>query len=268
MPRGLDAETLAAAIAEEVGRAQRKDERGVRYAPDQYTVLLSQVGLQVLRPRLSEVSRALSELLKGALQDAGYRLARDPHVTIASDPRMASPDFRLLAWFSTDPLQYARSREAPVARVDQDTEGPPPGAFLVVEGQRVFRLTKPLVTIGRLPDNDLVLVDRHVSRRHAQLRLRDGRYVISDLGSTAGTWVNGRAVVEHVLKPGDVISLATVELVYGEDPGGAPPAPPYPERPGGAGADMETPLHLRRSDLEDLLDEPDQETGRPTDPPW
>ncbi len=181
---------------------------------------------------------------------------------------MASPDFRLLAWFSLDPLQYDRPEAAPEREADQATEGPPPGAFLVVEGQRVFRLTKPLITIGRLPDNDLVLVDRHVSRRHAQLRLRDGRYVISDLGSTAGTWVNGRAVVEHVLQPGDVISLATVELAYGEDPHGVPPAPPYPERPGGAAADAETPLHLSRSGLGDLLNDLDEESGPPIFSSW
>jgi pSer/pThr/pTyr-binding forkhead associated (FHA) protein len=56
-----------------------------------------------------------------------------------------------------------------------------------------------------------------VSRRHAQLRLRFGRYTLYDLDSQSGTLVNGQPVQEWVLQPGDVMSLGGVNLIYTED---------------------------------------------------
>jgi len=71
-----------------------------------------------------------------------------------------------------------------------------------------------------------------VSRSHAQLRLRFGHYVVYDLGSTAGTFVNGQRIEECVLRPGDVISLGGVPVIYGEDASKGPePHPPHSTRP-------------------------------------
>ncbi len=68
--------------------------------------------------------------------------------------------------------------------------------------------------------------------------MRDGRFVLFDLGSTGGTQVNGRKVKQHILRPGDVIIIAESRLVYGEDSGGPPDTataytPPFPPRPAG-----------------------------------
>jgi hypothetical protein len=93
----------------------------------------------------------------------------------------------------------------------------PPGAFLVVDGVRLFPLERGVISIGRDPQNDLVLADRRVSRQHAQLRAVGGRFVVFDLDSTGGTSLNGRHVSHHPLSPGDVISLAGVPLVYGQE---------------------------------------------------
>jgi len=62
-----------------------------------------------------------------------------------------------------------------------------------------------------------VLSDPRVSRKHAQLRSSKGSYVIFDLNSTGGTYVNGKRITQQVLKPGDVISLAGVPIIYGEE---------------------------------------------------
>lgn len=56
-----------------------------------------------------------------------------------------------------------------------------------------------------------------VSRTHAQLRAVHGHYVLFDLNSTGGTYVNGQRISQHALKAGDVISLSGVPLIYGED---------------------------------------------------
>src|SRR5436190_17922829 len=103
---------------------------------------------------------------------------------------------------------------SPVTTYDQTTSL---HAFLILDGRHTVPLTESLVTLGRRLNNPIILDSPSVSRAHAQLRLRYGRYVIYDLGSTGGTFVNGQRVEECVLRPGDVISLANVRLIYGED---------------------------------------------------
>ncbi len=93
----------------------------------------------------------------------------------------------------------------------------PNNAFIIVEGKQIFPLHRMVINIGRRPDNHLTLQDPRVSRSHAQIRAIRGQYVLFDLNSTGGTLVNGRRVNQCILKPGDVISLSGVPLIYGED---------------------------------------------------
>ena len=72
---------------------------------------------------------------------------------------------------------------------------------------------EPLL-IGRDQQNDVVLDDTRVSRKHAEIRLRLGRYTLYDLQSTNGTYVNGRRVAEVVLNDGDRISVAGLDLIF------------------------------------------------------
>ncbi|MGX1881713.1 FHA domain-containing protein [Streptomyces sp. NPDC055287] len=64
------------------------------------------------------------------------------------------------------------------------------------------------VRIGRAADNDLVVDDLIVSRRHAELRARpDGTYEIADLGSHNGTYLNGQPVSVALVSPGDIVGI-------------------------------------------------------------
>jgi pSer/pThr/pTyr-binding forkhead associated (FHA) protein len=63
------------------------------------------------------------------------------------------------------------------------------------------------LTLGRGSGCTLVLDDITVSRRHAELVVRDGAWILRDLGSSNGTWVNGRRVVEAEVRSGDVVVL-------------------------------------------------------------
>jgi hypothetical protein len=103
------------------------------------------------------------------------------------------------------------------APVDAGAVELPPGAFLIINGQRHFPLNRPVVNIGRQLDNHLVLDDPLVSRRHAQLRARDGQYLLTDLGSKHGLRLNNDPVREAVLQPGDVVRLGNIELIYGDE---------------------------------------------------
>lgn len=106
---------------------------------------------------------------------------------------------------------------------EQDTGPIPEEAYLVIDGVKVFPLTQPVVNIGRRVENNVVLDDPRVSRNHARLRAIKGRYVLYDLDSSGGSFVNGVRVTQSLLYPGDIISLAGVNLLYGQK--NPPPRP-------------------------------------------
>ncbi len=73
-------------------------------------------------------------------------------------------------------------------------------------------------TIGRREDNTYVLIDPRVSRVHASLRKEAGAVILTDLGSSAGTRVNGEDIAgPRVLRHGDRIAFGPIEAVF-EDP--------------------------------------------------
>ncbi len=78
---------------------------------------------------------------------------------------------------------------------------------------RRIPMTGAPMRIGRAPECELVLKDNRVSRRHARLAARDGVLVLTDLGSTNGTRVNGNRVTEVVLGAGDRIQIGETSLV-------------------------------------------------------
>ena len=80
---------------------------------------------------------------------------------------------------------------------------------------REFRLEKRPVTIGTARDNDLVVTDTTVSRHHARIRRRFRRYRVTDLGSTNGTFVNGRRLRRpFTLKRGDELRVGAVRFAF------------------------------------------------------
>lgn len=84
---------------------------------------------------------------------------------------------------------------------------------LVHDDQRTV-IDGPVLQIGRAPGCDIVLDDRNVSRRHAEIRRRGPVVVLIDLDSTNGTIVNGRRVREHPLADGDRITLGNSRLTF------------------------------------------------------
>jgi len=113
------------------------------------------------------------------------------------------------------------------AKSGDDVGTIPEDAFVIIDGTRVIPLNQAVVNIGRRIENTLVLDDPRVSRTHAQLRAINSRYIIFDLNSTGGTFVNGERVNQCILYPGDVISLAGADLIYGQK--NPPPRPDLKE---------------------------------------
>jgi len=91
-------------------------------------------------------------------------------------------------------------------------------------------LTESTITIGRVSDNTLQIDDVSVSSHHAQLTLGDaGDYVLQDLGSTNGTWVNSKEASQgedHPLQDGDKLRFGKIDASYvSENPAEARPMP-------------------------------------------
>lgn len=78
-------------------------------------------------------------------------------------------------------------------------------------------LTEGTVTIGRTKDNDIQIDDPSVSAYHAKLVSFFKPTYIQDLRSTNGTYVNGKRVVEHTLKHGDIVSIGKHRIYFGKD---------------------------------------------------
>lgn len=86
----------------------------------------------------------------------------------------------------------------------------------VIEDGKVFKL-KGGATIGRSPGSDIVLPDEYVSQTHARIFVRKQFLFIEDIGSTNGTFVDGRRIEgEHQIKPGQEIVLGDTIFRYEE----------------------------------------------------
>jgi len=87
------------------------------------------------------------------------------------------------------------------------------GSVLLSDGRRVA-LGEAVLSIGRLPDNDIVVADPKASRKHAEIRPAGNGFLLVDLQSTNGTRVNGTNVGEHVLVDGDHIAIGATEFRF------------------------------------------------------
>lgn len=178
-----------------------------------------------------------AELASGALTFARahrYALRGRPRVTLQPDPTLRVGEVEVDASVSSvappdDELAEGGTRVFEVPVVDA-----PEIVIEVREPGRSARrvaMTGAPMRIGRAPECELVLRDSRVSRRHARLHARGGVLVLTDLGSTNGTRVNGHRVTEVVLGQGDRIEVGDTSIVVqatGEGAGGT--------FPGGAGA--------------------------------
>ena len=84
----------------------------------------------------------------------------------------------------------------------------------LVANLNIIPLNKNITTIGRKLDNDFVINDLTVSRQHAKICREDGIYVIYDLNSSGGTFINNNQVQRQPLRSGDVILLGQFPIMF------------------------------------------------------
>ena len=196
-------------------QANLKGQDGVNQAPNVYVVVAHPTTLSQWHTE----SRLLEELANALLttgNEAGFQFTSRPTVTTAADTSLPVGEVRVIASFRNEAV--AETLGMPVeTQADVDAEKIPGNAFFILGGAKIIPLDQIIMNIGRRLGNQIVIDDPRVSRTHAQLRVLKSRFVLFDLNSTGGTFVNGQRINKSVLYPGDIISLAGITLVFGQD---------------------------------------------------
>jgi hypothetical protein len=199
------------------------------WVPNRYTFWLAPDD----RARFQQVEGALAgelrQLVREGAEERGWRLVGPPEVTFETDPSLGKGEFRSEAKLVEGPDRPMTGQTRTAARPRPSAGGQPAGTaragrrasgrgelVLLKDGRpaQTYPLSKPVVTLGRLSDCDVVLQDPGASRRHAEIRRQDDSYVIIDLGSTNGTMVNEATVDERQLEEGDRITIGRTVLEF------------------------------------------------------
>lgn len=209
---------LATALRENI--VDQKDDNSL--APNVFTLIVATDTSPMWKePRTIDT---LKNIIMTAGKEVGLKFIGQPIITITTDDTYSPEEVRVVASHKLEPVGETQGMQNATSVGESDENaGIPENAFLIIEGVKVHPLNETVVNIGRRLENQLVIDDPRVSRNHAQLRAIKGRFVLFDLNSTGGTFVNGQRTSQTVLYPGDVISLAGVALIFGQD--NPPPRP-------------------------------------------
>lgn len=206
---GLQPVELGRRLLREMEAGQTVGVRGV-WVPNRYVFRVSPEDRERFENAEQALVQELRQLVRDGARERGWQLVGPPEVEFETDERLGKGQFKCQASLSEGP-DTGTSAEMAVA-------GTRPGELVLIEGGRPsasYALDRDLVTIGRLPDCDVVLSDPGASRRHAEIRRSDGSYFLSDLGSTNGTMVNDAAVTgQHQLQEGDRITIGRTVLEF------------------------------------------------------
>jgi hypothetical protein len=219
----LEPVTLARRLERAIDEERRVDAEGV-LAPTRFAVTVSAADAAAME-RLANLEDDLAGVALDHARRRGYRIPERPIVALLVAAELAPGEVRVAAGFGDGPRPSALPAAPEMTLVHAQSPAVMPGTVLRVSAPGRAALDVVLdgrpLTIGRATDVELVLADPLASRRHARLALRGGRLVISDLGSTNGTRLNGDAVREAVVVPGDRIEIGAtrLEIVAAPPPG-------------------------------------------------
>ncbi len=203
-------------LAVQLARALEDSASAGRPPATRYLVRLNPAEAERLLQAQPDLAESLAQALVQAAREAQFTLPRQPEIIILPAENVKAHG--VVVWAETQLSADTSVTQGLTPPPSHSPTTAPFSAFLILNGDRTIPIDKPVVTLGRRTDNHIVLDNLAVSRTHAQIRLRFGRYVLYDLGSRGGTFVNGRRIEECVLQPGDVISLGQggAQLIYGE----------------------------------------------------
>src|SRR5262245_25383522 len=184
---GLEPVEIARRLTREMDLHRAMGVNGLM-APNHFEVAVSAADLKTFESYSQALVRELNEAVREHGRDEGYGFVGPVHVELKEDTALGAGEF----------LVASQMLEAP--------GGAAGGSLSLPDGRRIPVGEDP-ISIGRLPECDIILSDPNVSRRHAEVRRRGNDFVVVDLGSTNGTKVNGAGVRERRLNDGDDIGL-------------------------------------------------------------
>lgn len=247
-------EQLAEKLVNAMQEVIREDAEGNKTAPHIFTLNINPKFVQDVKANQQLFDRLSQSLLEvGLIEQITFN--SPPSINVFPDEELADGEFEIKA-MHTD-IELKATHEIQPSKISPPENQIPPKAFLIVGGSKIFALEQEVVNIGRKLSNQLVIDDPRVSRHHGQLRAVKGRYMLFDIDSSGGTFVNGKRVPQAVLHPGDVISLAGVPMVYGQDAVRAISETQEYKRPDASARDSETTtvkINISKLDLDDFSD--------------
>ena len=181
-------------LTREMDLHRRVGVRGL-IAPNAFAVTLAPADVERFSNFIDALSRELSDAAREHAKNEGYLFVGPVEVEIFEGTTLKAGRFTV------------------EAEVREDADGGFLAELVLTDGRRVQIGAEPLV-IGRLPECGVVLADSNVSRRHAELRRAGDSVVLTDLGSTNGTRVNGAPIRERVLVSGDEVSVGSTRLIF------------------------------------------------------
>lgn len=132
-----------------------------------------------------------------------------------ADPDLPNYDFKINSYTIVNEIE--RTAVIKTQPENQQQQQLISDAYIILPNKEIFPLKRTTTQIGRKNDNHLIIDNPTISRNHAQIRNINGNFMIFDLNSTSGTFVNGVRVHQALLRSGDVISIANYPLVYGSN---------------------------------------------------
>jgi hypothetical protein len=215
-------------VARQVARAMEDGQvigtQGQVVVPNGYLVYLHPDDVKALEDYQDTLRDELERYVADLARRAGATMPGRPRVFLQPNPAVSLRRVRVEARLyrpRRTRVTPGHTQEMPSLPTQEPQVAPP--TFTLFDGYRHMPISEAVVTIGRSLDNDIILDDKRVSRRHAQMRRTYGQYVLYDLNSTGGTTVNGRPIREVPLHPGDIIAFAGIKVRY-EQAGAVAPA--------------------------------------------
>ncbi len=188
--------------------------------PNVYEVFLSSYDYAHFEPMHRSFAQNMEAHLARAARQHRFHMVSRPLVRLHVDDTLSHGDISIETHLKdVEPREPALKQQhtAVMPQIDHVEElvAPtrPTNPSLVLATGRYAILRSP-TRLGRLPDNDIVINDRRVSRHHAEVAQGGKGWMIRDRGSTNGTSVNGRLVKEATLRPGDTISFGGLEATW------------------------------------------------------
>ena len=187
---------LGRRLVREMDDQRSVDVKGRRIVPNDFTVVLSAVDHTSFNEIEDALVAELAEAAREYAREEGYHFMGPVSVQLAVDNGLRSGRFNI------------------VSQLKQATTGPGLASLVLPSGRRVD-LGISTVTVGRLPECTISINDSNISRNHAEVKAGPTAFVVTDLGSTNGTMVNGVKIVgEHRLRDGDIVSFGSTHVRF------------------------------------------------------